>query len=174
MKKTLAIALAVAGLSTSGAAFAQSADTSSTTATSSVTIIRPLTINKIDDLVFGRIVQPRSGTGTVAMTAASDTLTAGAGAVALGGTTPKRAKFTVTGEAAQVVNVTKDATVTMSNGTDSIPVTLNWDTGASFTFTGTVGASATKDIYAGGNFSVDSALSSGAYTGTFNISVAYN
>ena len=52
-------------------AFAQTAaNTSSATATGSVTIVRPLTITKNSDLAFGRIVRPRTGgTGTVTLNA---------------------------------------------------------------------------------------------------------
>ena len=64
MKKLLATVATAAALLAGGNAFAQSADTSNATATTSVTIIRPLTITKTSDLAFGRIVRPQSTLAT--------------------------------------------------------------------------------------------------------------
>lgn len=172
MKKIIAAAVLVTGLFGSTSAFAQA--TASTSASGSVTLIRPITITKTADLEFGRVVKPTAGTGTVSMTNASDTTTASAGAVALAGITTSRAKFTIDGEGAQVVNITVPATFVITNTVDNITVTTTQNLGASTTLSGALGAAGNASLNVGGSFSVPAANSTGLYTGTLNVSVAYN
>lgn len=177
MKKTLALALAVGSLAAAGPAFAQAANTSTDTASGSVTIIRPLTLTKSSDLAFGRVVQPRSGVGTVSIANNSTTVVAGSGAVALSGLTTGRAVFGVSGEGAQVVNITSPATFDLSNGSDTITVTLSpdWNTTTNqVTLTGSLGGAGSATLNLGGSFNLPSTQASGAYTGSFNVTVAYN
>jgi hypothetical protein len=167
--------IALSALTASNSAFAQS-NTSSVAASGSVTLIRPLTITKNADLNFGRIVKPASGTGTVTMANTSDTAVAAVGAVALAGISTSRAKFTINGEGGQVVNVTVPANVVISDGTpaDNITVTLNPDLGASVTLSNALAAAGSASLNIGGNLSVPNANSTGLYTGSFTVTVAYN
>lgn len=178
MNKTLVIALAATGLLASAApAFAQAANTSNDTANGSVTIIRPLTITKSADLVFGRIVEPRTGTGTVSIANTGNSVTAGSGAVALAGITTSRAVFGVSGEGAQVVNVSMPATFDLTKGADSITVTLSpdWNTTTNqVTLSGALAGAGAASLNVGGSFNLPSTQASGAYTGTFTVTVAYN
>lgn len=171
MNKTAICMLALAGAAAmSSPAFAQ--NSASATASGSVTIIRPIELTKDVDLVFGRIVKPASGSGSVAIADTADTVSA-TGAVALSGITTSRAKFTINGEGGQSVSVTVPASFSLTNGTDSIAVTLDPDLGASTTLSNALGAAGSKSLYVGGSFAVGSGLSTGAYTGSFNVSVAY-
>ena len=172
MKKIVAVALAATALLGANSAFAQA--TASTSASGSVTLIRPLTITKTADLEFGRIVKPSAGTGTVSMTSAADGVTAGSGSVALTGITTSRAKFTIDGEGGQLVNVTVPGSFTITNGTDNISVTTASSLGASVTLSSSLGSAGTSPLNVGGSFSVPTAISTGLYTGTLNVSVAYN
>jgi hypothetical protein len=173
MKKIVAIGFACVALLGANTAFAQA--TSATTASGSVTLIRPITITKDvgGDLNFGRIVTPTTGTGTVSMTSAADAVTAGSGAVALTGITTSRAKFTIDGEGGQQVNVTVPATFNMINGANTLTVTTASSLGASFT-SGSLGSGFTQALTVGGSFSVPAGQATGVYTGTLNVSVAYN
>lgn len=175
MKKTLALALVTAGaLSLSSAAFAQSAaNTDTATANGSVTIIQPLTITKDTDLVFGRVVKPRSGDGTVSIANDSDAVVAAAGAVALTGITTSHAVFTVDGEGGQLVDVTMDPTFDLGNGTDTITVTLDPDFGASLTLSNALGSAGDATLNVGGSFDLPSTVSTGEYTGSFDVTVTY-
>jgi hypothetical protein len=177
MKKTLALALAFSSLAVAGPALAQAANTSTDTANGSVTIIRPLTLTKTTDLAFGRVVQPRSGLGTVSIANNGTTVSAGNGAVALSGLTTSHAVFGVSGEGNQVVNITSPANFDLSNGTDTITVTLapDWNTTTNqVTLSGSLGGAGAATLNLGGSFNLPSSISSGAYTGTFNVTVAYN
>ena len=176
MKKIIACAAIVAGLlAGSSAALAQAANTDTETTTGSVTIIRPLTITKNTDLAFGRVVQPRSGTGTVSIANNSNTTVAGSGAVALTGLPTSRATYTVEGEGGQVVVTSIPLSFDLSNGTDTLAVTLLPDFGSTVTLSGALADSAngTAALNVGGSFDLPSTISSGAYTGTFDVTVTY-
>jgi hypothetical protein len=173
MRKSIICLAAGIGLLSGVPAFAQTANTDSDTANGSVTIVRPLTITKNTDLVFGRIVQPRSGTGTVAISDSSDTVTAAAGAVALSGITTSRAVFTVDGEGGQVVTVTVPSTFNLTKGSDTITVNLDPDVGSTVTLSNALAAAGSSTINVGGGFNLTSTQASGAYTGTFDVTVAY-
>jgi len=173
MKRILlsgAAVLATATLTTP--ALAQDSD--SADADGSTTIIQPLTITKDADLSFGRIVKPSTGTGTVSIADSADTVTAGSGAVALTGIATSRAKFTIDGEGAQGITITVPADFDLENGTDTITVTLDADRPASDTLDGTLGGDGTRALNVGGSFSLPTGISTGEYTGTFTVSVAYN
>lgn len=174
MKKTIACAVFAFGvLAAAPAAFAQAANTDTDTANGSVTIVRPLTITKNTDLVFGRVVQPRTGSGTVAIANNSNTTVAGSGAVVLSGITTSRATFTVDGEGGQVVVVDMPATFDLDNGTDTITVNLDPDFGSTVTLSNALAAAGSKALNVGGSFSLPSSVSSGDYTGSFDVTVTY-
>lgn len=174
MKKMLASAAVAAGLLVGGSAFAQTAaNTSNATATGSVTIVRPLTITKNSDLAFGRIVRPRTGgTGTVTLANTGNSVVAAAGAVALSSTT-SRAQFTVDGEGAQVVTTSIPATATLSSGTNTLTVNLLPDFGSTVTLSGALAAAGSSTLNVGGSFSLPDTQASGAYSGNFTVTVAY-
>lgn len=173
MKKIIASAVITAGLLVGGNAFAQAANTDSATATGSVTIIRPLTITKNSDLAFGRIVQPRTGTGTVTLANTGNSVVAAAGAVALSGITTSRAQFTVDGEGGQVVTTSIPSSVTLTSGSATIPVTLAPDFGSTVTLSGALAAAGSSTLNVGGSFNLPNTQTPGAYTGSFTVTVAY-
>jgi hypothetical protein len=173
MNRMIACGVALLGATiTSAPAFAQASDNAN--AAGSTTIVQPLTISNTSGLAFGRIVKPTTGTGTVAIANTADTVSAGAGAVALTGITTSRAKFTINGEGAQGITITVPASFSLTNGTDTIPVTLSSDRPASDTLSGSLGSAGTRALNVGGNFSLPAANTTGNYTGTFNVTVAYN
>lgn len=173
MNRMIACGVALLGTAlTSAPAFAQASDNAN--AAGSTTIVQPLTISNTSGLAFGRIVKPTTGTGTVAIANTADTVSAGAGAVALTGITTSRAKFTINGEGAHGITITVPASFSLGNGTDTIPVTLNPDRPASDTLSGTRGSAGTRALNGGGSFNLPTAISTGNYTGTFNVTVAYN
>lgn len=174
MKKIIACALVASGLVVGAPAAFADASTSTATANSSLTVIRPLTVTKNTDLVFGRIVEPRSGgTGTVSIANTSNSVVAGSGAVALSGITTSRAVFTVDGEGGQVVTVNMPSAFNLTKGSDSITVTLSPDFGSTVTLSNALAAAGSKTLNVGGSFSLPDTQASGAYAGTFDVTVAY-
>ena len=166
-KVAIASVMILAG---AGAAFAQT--TANTTG--STTILRPLTITKDADLAFGRVVRPTSGTSTVAIADTADTVSVGGTGLSAGGTT-SRAAYTIDGEGAQVVSLTipADFTMTHTNTVDELEVTLDPSATGTTTLDGTIGGDGTAGLFIGGSFDVTTTTVSGAYSGTFNVDVAY-
>jgi hypothetical protein len=173
MNRMIVCGVALLGAAfTSAPAFAQATDNAN--AAGSTTIVQPLTITNTSGLAFGRIVKPTTGTGTVAIANTADSVSAGAGAVALTGITTSRAKFTINGEGAQGITITVPTNFVLTNTVDNITVALSPDRPASDTLSGTLGSAGTRALNVGGSFSLPTAVTTGNYTGTFNVTVAYN
>ena len=150
--------------------FAQSTGTASTTATTS--IVSPISLAQTSPLVFGQVVKGAiAGTSTVTLTAAGSRSVSG-GSAYLGATTGVAvAAYKVTGENGATFSIGAPG-FNMSQGALTLAVTplLSSSTG---TLSGTGGA-ATATFTIGGSFPVDSTTTSGAYTGTMSVTVAYN
>jgi hypothetical protein len=169
-----AAALAVSGLAS--AASAQASATVSTTSTG--TIFQPILLAKNTDLSFGTVVRPVSGSGTVTVdpTTGARTLSGSGALLATGpNAAAARATYTVTGEGGQTFSITVPATfnMTRSGGSDTIQVTLT-PTATTGTLSGVLGATGTTTFGVGGAIPVSNSTASGAYSGTFNVIVAYN
>jgi len=175
MSRLLKTAIAVAVVSAIAApAMAQSSATQSTTA--SVKIVQPITLTKNSDLAFGTVVKPTTGSNTVTVSTSSDTpALTGAGDAALAASTTSRADFTVGGEGAQTFSITVPASVTMtrSGGSETLAVTLT-KSASSGSLSGSMGSAGSATFDVGGAFTVSSSTTSGAYSGSFNTTVAYN
>lgn len=173
--RIFAAAAAVAALAAlSSPAFAQSA---STTGTGSITVIRPLTITKTSDMKFGTVVRPTTGSGTVVLSAAGVRSVTGGVAALSSGDTPVAAAFTVAGEGGQSVSITIPATFTMTSGADSLTVTTSNNlTGSASAqaLSNALGAAGTLAFAVGGSVPIASTQNTGAYTGSFTVSAAYN
>ncbi|MFC5344414.1 DUF4402 domain-containing protein [Brevundimonas staleyi] len=175
MNKLIAAAAALAAVAVAAPAMAQSS--ASTTGTGSITIIRPLTITKNADLKFGTVVRPGTGSGTAVVSAAGVRSVTGGVVGLASGDTPQASQFTVAGEGGQSISVTIPATFTMANGSDTLTVTTNNNlTGSagSQTLSNALGAAGTLVFNVGGTVPVASTTTTGAYTGTFTVSAAYN
>lgn len=175
MNKYFAAGVVALGIASANPAFAQA--TASANATGSTTIIQPVTVAKTSDLVFGRVVRPTTGSDTISITNASDTVTAAGGTavpIATSGVTTSRAKFTVAGEGGQTVSVTVPATFSMTGSGNAIVVTLSGDKTGSQALGGTLGTSSSIVVNVGGSFPLASTQATGAYSGSFTVSAAYN
>ena len=171
-QKGLLIALAIAAAASQ--ASAQNSATQSTTGTG--TILQPITLTKDSDLAFGSIVRPSSGSNTVTINQTTGTRTlSGGGNGALVTSTTSRATFTVDGEGASTFSITVPANFNMTrvSGSETLAVTLT-ATGASGTLSGSAGSAGSATFGVGGAFPLDNTTVTGAYTGTFNTTVAYN
>ena len=174
--KILIAGLLVGGVSVP--ALAQVTAGQSTTA--SITIIRPIVLTKTNDLVFGAITRPAAGTNTVTMSAASDTPTTSVANSLIttgAGSTRNRASYTVTGETGRTVAISVDdttPTLTRSGGAETLDVTLALES-ATDTLTGGNGDFSGDGIYyIGGEIAIPAATVTGAYSGSFTTTVAYN
>lgn len=175
MNTLICTAVALVAVAFVTPAMAQS--TASTTGTGSITVIRPLTITKNADLKFGAVVRPATGGGTAVVSAAGVRSVTG-GVIGLAtGDTPQASQFTVDGEGGQSISITIPATFTMANGTDTLTVTtsnnLTGSAGAQ-TLSNALGAAGSMAFKVGGSVPINSTTPTGAYTGAFTVSAAYN
>jgi len=170
-RTALKIALPVLLTAISGSAFAQSS--ASVTTTGSATIIQPITLTQGTGLAFGTIVRPGTGTGTVTIDPTTGARTVASGVVGLASTT-SRGVYTVNGEGGSTFSIAVPATFTLAGPSAStIAVTLT-PTGSTGTLSNALGTAGTASFGVGGNFSLSSTTVTGAYTGTYNVTVAYN
>ncbi|HEY3948071.1 DUF4402 domain-containing protein [Phenylobacterium sp.] len=160
--------LLLAALATS--AFA--AGTVSTTANATLTVMSPDTLTKTQDLVFGTVIRPSSGTNTIALSSTSGTVTvsAGAGNASVVNSTTSQARFNFVAPAATTYTTTQSLTFTQ-NGLTNVSAAAPTTTTGSL---GTVPAGGTQDINVGGQFDISSATTAQNYTGTLTLTVNYN
>lgn len=171
MKTVHKIAAGIGAISSlASAAYAQNSATA--TASGSATIIQPIAASKVADLAFGTIVKPASGTATVSVDADGNRTLAG-GAVAVGGGAGAAA-FNVVGEGGSTFSVAVPASFSMTSGSSSLVVSTVDNSGGGGTLSGAIGSASTASFGVGGNFTLNSATTSGAYTGTFAITASYN
>lgn len=142
--------------------------------TATVTILRPITVTKNQDLQFGTVVEPTSGSATVTIdTGGTRTTTLDVGGGAFG-----VSDFTVAGEGAAAVTVSVPATFAITNqtttGTLTVTTTGNTLNTGSQTLSGTFGAGGTLAVKVGGQITVLSTTNSGLYSGTFAVTASYN
>ncbi len=170
LQKTLA-ALFGLGLITAPA-HAQAAASQSTTGTTK--IIQPISLSKNSDLAFGTVVRASTGTNSVVIDGTTGARTiSGAGDGVLVTSTTGRATYTVTGEGAQTFSISVPATFAMTSGANTLTVTTA-ASGTTGTLSGTIGSSGTAAFGVGGSFPLANSQASGAYSGSFTTTVAYN
>lgn len=169
----LGASVAAAALMAAGSAAAQSS--ASQLINGTMTLFQPVTISKTSDLSFGTLIRPASGNGDATIDASSGGLTVTGGVGAVTASTHSRAVFTVSGEGGMNFTVTTPQTFTMThNGAqDPIQVTLNSTTGGG-TLSGSNGQTGTATVGIGGQIAISNGTPSGAYSGSFTITVAYN
>ena len=173
--KIIAAAAALVLIALASPSLAQS--NSSTTGSGSITVIRPLTLTKTADLKFGTVVRPATGSGTAVINAAGARSVTGGVVGLASGDAPAAAAFSVAGEGGQSVSITVPASVSMANGTDALVVTTsNSLTGsvASQTLSNALGSAGSLAFSVGGSVPIGASTATGAYTGTFTVSAAYN
>jgi len=136
-------------------------------------IITPITLANTGSqaLDFGVIARGTAdATIVVAANAAPSPSVASGDAVILSSAAQTAAKFTVGGESAKTYAITIPSTTqTITFGANHLDIT-------NFTCSnGTNGAIGTNDVfYVGGTLAVPAAAVAASYTGTFNVTVAYN
>ncbi|MBS0361135.1 MAG: DUF4402 domain-containing protein [Proteobacteria bacterium] len=160
--------LLIAALATS--AFA--AGSVQSTANATLTVLSPTTLTKTQDMAFGSVVRPTSGTNTVTLSTAGVVSISGGGNGSLVNSTTNQAKFVVTTAAADTFTTTQSLTFTQAgllNISASAPTATSGTLG---TITGANGGS--QELNFGGQFDITSATTAQAYTGTLTVTVNYN
>ncbi len=150
-------------------------NSSSATASATTTIVQPITITKNNDLGFGTIVRPTTGASTISVAATGNTRTVtGGNATFANGNGVSSAAFTVSGEGAQHFSITVPSSFNMTSGANTLVVTTSNPTGATGLLSGSVGSTGSLVLGVGGSFPLATNTASGAYSGSFVVTVAYN
>ena len=171
-------AVATATLAAGSAAMAAAPNTQTATVNGSANIIRPITISAAGTLDFGTIVKPRSGGagGTVIIGNAQTASRTPSGDLVLVGGAFSRPVYTIGGEGGQNYSLVIPTSFNMAGSAGgSLTVTLNPSmTAGSNSFTGAIGSAASATLYMGASIPVDENTTSGAYSGSFDVTVTYN
>lgn len=142
-------------------------------ATSSATILTPISISQTGDMNFGNVAVQSATAGTVILSAAGVRSTTGGTTLPTTAGTVTTANFTVEGEDGYTFAITlPSAALTISSGANTMTVTgFNSSPSAVGTLNG-----GTEDITVGATLNVSAAQPSGTYiSGTpFNVTVNYN
>ena len=148
------------------AALATPARGAQITAVTSVKVMKPVTLAKLQDMDFGTLsFAGFTGSRTIALSRAG-AITCAVDIVCSG--VARQARFNMTGTRQNTILITYSGG-TLSNGTDSIPFTPDGQTTMTLTNNGSPGT----DFDVGGSLSVSSALVGGVYTGTMTITADY-
>jgi len=138
-------------------------------------VLRAIAVATKSNLNFGGLVRPRSGVGTVSLNPATGNVSVtGAGTTRLSAPSPSAAMFSISGEGGQSVSVFVPLTLTMSGPSGDIVVTTNPDISGAQVLSGSAGSGGSLPLKVGGSFNISSATPTGAYTGTFAVTVQYN
>jgi hypothetical protein len=165
----------LAGLATT--ASAQASNTAS--ATINASIIQPVTIANAQDISFGTIAKPISGSSVITIDDSTDTTPVSSNntnsQVLAQGT---RGKFTITGEAGRTYSgVDVGGTINLTGtGTDIVFTPTYSVSGGGAVGTlpaGTEYAGVTQTLNVGGSFTLTDAQVAGLYSGSLEITVAY-
>lgn len=166
MKIITIILAAVLLLGASGQAMAIDGD-------ATASIINPISVVQTRALTFGKIFTTVAG-GSVVLTAAEATSTAGSTAGLISGTSYASGKFTVTGDSSSTYAITCAVTATLTGTGTAIPLTITTDKTTGTIATTTAYAIGTDVFYVGGTLAVPANEIPGLYAATYPVTVAYN
>lgn len=169
MKKlapVLAAALAILSADRASAQFNQA----TTSANASASIVTAISLAKTADLAFGDAVAGGTA-GTVVVTPAG--ARSATGGTTLGSSSGvSAASFTVTGDPSSTYSITLPGSTTLTFAV------INTMTANTFTSnpssTGTLSAGGSQTLTVGATLNVGASQAAGTYTGSFNVTVAYN
>jgi hypothetical protein len=141
-------------------------------ASATAALVTPLSVILKDDLVFGYLSPPTTGTGTAVIDPNSGLLTTTGGVLSLGGN-PHPAQFIGAAQGAVVVNIKLPngiITLTRAGGTQTMNLTNLTLQGQSKR---TLARLESFTFNVGGTLTVAANQAPGTYTGTFDVQIQY-
>lgn len=147
------------------------------TTNSTATVIEPIAITKMADLVFGDFAP---GTGGAVTVSTSGARTTSGPILSTAGATPTAARFDVTGNADSTYQISMSAPAPLTDAVslETMALTLISDLNASNTLSGNVTAGTltlgAQSIYVGADLAVAGAQAAGTYVGDITVTVEYN
>lgn len=167
----MASQIRLALLSLCAAAFAAQANAASQTASVRATVVKPLTLTKIQDLNLGTVtLKPGTWSGaTVGISQTGVLSCANANTICTGAALP--AQFTVTGSNSQIVRViaTNATLVNQADASKTLILTVAAPATIAIPNSGSKGL----NFGIGGSINLSSTTANGTYSGTLNVTVDY-
>ena len=161
--------LVLIGLTLAATACAGEVLAATATSNVSASIVPAITITKNTDMDFADVIATGSSGTVVLSTAGARSVTGGA---TLGnGTGAAAAAFTVTGDPASTYSISLPTSTTITSSPNTM--TVNTFT-SSPSGTGTLSGGGTQALTVGATLQVGASQAQGSYTGTFDVTVAYN
>lgn len=158
---------------TATASFTVAATSGAEGGTFQADVLRAISLDKLSNLSFGRIIPSTSQQTTVMMDAETGAFDPpGGGTVALDRLTPGFAQFDVTGEGARSLSIVVDSQFDLSMGEHSMTVTTNHNA-ISPTLDGAPGSEGSYSFRVGGSFTLPASAPAGLYTGHFAVTASY-
>jgi hypothetical protein len=154
------------------AALAPKAASTGASSTVTANVFRPIAVANTAAMQFGGIAKPASGAGTVTLSN-TGALTTTAGTI-ISSSPHGAAGFLVTGEGGQNFTLTVPSSFVMTSGTNSLTVTTSPSASGAQNLGSSIGSGGSLAFTVGGAFPITSATSSGAYTGSLVVTVAYD
>ena len=147
------------------------------TASSTGTVVQPISISKTLDLNFGKFMAGASLGTVVVSTANAQSVTGGVTSSASLGASAKAATFTVTGEPSSSYAISYPNTTTLTGA--GAPLTLDTftnavDAGTVAAGVGTLPVAGSHTLSVGATAHVAASQVAGVYTGSFDVTVNYN
>ena len=174
-RAVLAVATAAALSASLGApAFAATgAGTTNGTVTVGATVVSPIVIAQTQAMNFGSLAAnvTAAADGTIVLAAAGTRSATGGVDLVNSGAGPTAGGFTVAAQSGYSYNVTLPTSVTLASGSDTMTV----DTfTAGQTLTGVTATGSAQSYTVGATLHASASQKSGAYSGTYTVTAAYN
>lgn len=137
-------------------------------------VIRPVNIAKTQDLQFGSVTRPSSGSGSLTLTPGGVASVTGSNVRRFPSPAATPAQFTVSGEGGQAVTVSVPTTMTLSGSSGSVTATLSATGNGAQVLSGSTGSAGTVQVNVGGTVPLTGSSALGTLTGTLTVTVQYN
>jgi hypothetical protein len=137
-------------------------------------VIRPVNIAKTQNLQFGSVTRPSSGSGSLTLTPGGVASVTGSNVRRFPSPAATPAQFTVSGEGGQAVTVSVPTTMTLSGSSGSVTATLSATGNGAQVLSGSTGSAGTVQVNVGGTVPLTGSSALGTLTGTLTVTVQYN
>ncbi|MFM2373077.1 MAG: hypothetical protein RIS85_2799, partial [Pseudomonadota bacterium] len=137
-------------------------------------VLRPIAIAKTQDLQFGSVTRPSTGSGSITVSPSGSASSTGTNVRRFSTPAPSAAAFTVTGEGGQAVTVSVPSTVSLSGPAGTVMVTTTSTGSGSQVLNGSAGAAGTTQVKVGGTIPLTQTTGIGTFSGALTVTVQYN
>ena len=140
-------------------------------------IVTPISITQTASLHFGTMAISAGTPGTCVLTTQGTRTQTGGVNLSVQAPTASNAAYNVSGAVSTTYGITLPSTITVTSGAANMTINsllARTASAAANGLTGTLSAAGTDNFTVGGTLNVAAGQATGIYTGTFDVTVAYN